>query len=66
MVSYSTGSLKQCSPARAQAMAAAKRPSKAGFGTRLECKKWALATSYSQRGASTWLEPRNLSPLVSR
>ena len=49
---YLTGSLKQCSPARAQAMAGAKRPSKAGFGTRSECKKWALAKTNASHNPS--------------
>ena len=49
---YLTGSLKQCSPARAHAMAAAKRPPKAGFGTRSECKKWALAKTNASRNPS--------------
>ena len=35
--------MAEFSPARAQAMAGAKGPSTAGFGTRSECKKWALA-----------------------
>jgi len=49
---YLTGSLKQCSPARAHAMAAAKRPPKAGFGTRSECKKWALAKTNASHNPS--------------
>jgi hypothetical protein len=40
------------SPARAQAMAGAKGPSTAGFGTRSECKKWALAKTNASRNPS--------------